>query len=50
MGAAPCHKEKSAIHEDNGLTVGEQKNAIQNCNNPLLKEFRDLMVKFRRFR
>ena len=30
------------IHENNGLTIGEQKNAIQNFYNPLLTEFRDM--------
>ena len=31
------------MHENNGLTIGEQKNAIQNFYNPLLTEFRDML-------
>ena len=36
------HNAKLAIHGNNGLTIGEQKNAIQNFYNPLLTEFRDM--------
>ena len=36
------HNAKSSIHENNGLTIGEQKNAIQNCYNPLLIEVRHM--------
>ena len=35
------------IHENNGLTIGEQKNAIQNFYNPLLTEFHDDVVLIR---
>ena len=38
------HNAKSAIHENHGLTIGEQKNAIQNFYNPLLIEFRHMWV------
>ena len=31
---------KLVIFENNRLTIGEQKNAIQNFYNPLLTEFR----------
>ena len=33
---------KLAIFENNRLTIGEQKNAIQNFYNLLLTEFRDM--------
>ena len=36
------HHAKSMIHENNGLTIGEQKNTIQNFYNPLLAELRDM--------
>ena len=29
-----------------GLTIGEQKNPIQNVYNPLLKEFRHMLYNF----
>ena len=38
------HNAKSAIHVNNGLTIGEQKNIIQNFYNPLLKEFRHMLA------
>ena len=34
------HIAKSAIFENNRLTIGQQKNAIQNFYNLLLTEFR----------
>ena len=34
------HIAKSAIIENNSLTIGEQKNAIENFYNLLLTEFR----------
>ena len=37
------HNAKSAIHENNGLIIGEQKKAIQNLYNPLLTEFRHVI-------
>ena len=37
------HNAKSAIHENNGLTI-EQKSAIQNFYNPLLTEFRHMCI------
>ena len=37
------HNAKKAIHENNGLSIGEQKNAIQNLYNPLLTEFLDML-------
>ena len=40
------HNAKLAIHENNGLTIGEQKNPIQNFYNPLLTEFRDMQLLF----
>ena len=36
------HNARLVIYENNGLTIGEQKNAIQNCYNPLLTEFCDV--------
>ena len=38
------HNAKSAIHENKRLTIGEQKNAIQNLYNPLLTEFRHMTL------
>ena len=40
------HNAKWAIHGNSGLTIGEQKNAIQNFYNPLLTEFRDMASNF----
>ena len=34
------------MHENTRLTIGEQKNAIQNFYNPLLTEFRDKLEHF----
>ena len=36
------HNAKLAIHGNNGLTIGEQQNAIQNFYNPLLTAFRHM--------
>ena len=36
------YKAKSGTHENNELTIEEQKNAIQNFYNPLLTEFRHM--------
>ena len=41
------HNAKSAIHENNGLTIGEQKNGIRNFYNLLLTEFRDMCLVLR---
>ena len=38
------HIAKLVIFENNGLTIGEQKNAIQNFYNPLLTEFRHMQL------
>ena len=40
------HIAKSVIFENNRLTIGEQKNAIQNFYNLLLIEFRVMMAHF----
>ena len=40
----PDHIAKSAIVEYNSLTVGEQKNAIQNFYNLLLTEFHHMWL------
>ena len=37
------HKSKSVIFENNGLTIGEQKNAIKNFYNLLLTDFRHML-------
>ena len=39
LGSCSYHNAKLAIHENNRLTIGEQKNAIQNYYNLLLTEF-----------
>ena len=42
-----CHKAhnaKYAIRENNGLTIGEQKNASQYFENTLLTEFHDMLT------
>ena len=38
------HNAKLAIHENNRLTMGEQKNAIQNVYTLLLTEFRHMVL------
>ena len=43
-GDEQLHSAKQAIHENNGLTIGEQKNTIQNFYNPLLTEFYDMIT------
>ena len=43
----PLLNAKSAIHENNELTIGKQKNPIQNSYNSLLNEFRHILLPHR---